>query len=264
MNRHQPNHIPLKTRIILAVCALFLIVFVFAELSFGYTYLPTKRGGILLSGIPTLMLAIAATALLAAAILTIVDHYDKRPNEKVYKTGRSACLKAVIILFIGAFLFEVTEKLLRQAGYNPFPSFHGIAHHYSLHSIELKVYAQYLEPIIRRLKLIFALLFFLTLALGYGTAKLLGKKGKQIAFLAAGTGMIGLSLFWLLVAIHNLMIGEVSMGSHNSTQVILASNEPAKFNAVLLTHFSLAGFMLLTSVIVVVGVITKRIKPEPD
>jgi len=264
MNRHRPNYIPLKTRVFLAVCALFLIVFVLAELAFGYTYLPLRRGGVLLSGIPSLMLAIAATALLSAALLTIIDHYDKRPNEARYVALKSACYKTAIILFIGAPLFELTENFLRQAGYNPFPSFHGIASNYSLHSPELKAYAQYLEPIFERLELIVGLGSFLALGMGYATDKFMGTQGKRLVFIIGGIGMICLSLFWLVVTIHNLMIGEVSAGSHGSTQVIHAQNQPAKFNAILLTHFSLGGFMLLTSIVVVIGVITNRIKPEYD
>jgi hypothetical protein len=57
------------------------------------------------------------------------------------------------------------------------------------------------------------------------------------------------------------MMGEVTAGLRSTKQVILADKEPAKFNAILLTHFSIGGFMLITSSFVFFGVLTNRVKP---
>ena len=87
---YKPNFIPLKTRVWLLIGVVFLLLFTLAEFAIGYTFLSGKRGGVLLSGIPTFMVAFASLSLCLAAFLTIVDHYDKRPNEHHY-------LKEVII-----------------------------------------------------------------------------------------------------------------------------------------------------------------------
>lgn len=261
MNKHRPNRIPLRTRVFLAVCALFLIVFVLAEVALGYTYLPGKRGGLLLSGIPTLMLAAAATALLAAALLTIVDHYDKRPNEATYKAAKSVCYKAALFLSIGAPLFEAAESLLHLAGYSPFPSFQGVASHYSMHSPQLRAYAQYLAPILESQGPIIAVASFLAMGLGYAAEKMFAARAKRFTLLIAGVGMMCLSSLWVASTTKDLMMGEVTAGRRSTKQVIHADKEPAKFNAILLTHFSLGGFMLITSSFVFFGVLANRVKP---
>jgi hypothetical protein len=260
MNKHRPNRIPLRTRVFLAICALFLIVFVLAEVALGLTYLPGKRGGFLLSGIPTLMLAAAATALLAAALLTIVDHYDKRPNEATYKTTKSVCYKAALFLFVGAPLFEVTESFLHIAGYSPFPSFRGLASHYSMHTPQLRAYAQYLAPILENQVPIIALAS-IAMVLGYAAEKIFAARAKRFTLLMSGIGMMCMSFFWVANTTKDLMMGEVTAGLRSTKQVILADKEPAKFNAILLTHFSIGGFMLITSSFVFFGVLTNRVKP---
>lgn len=214
----------------------------------------------MLSGIPTLMLAAAATALLAAALLTIVDHYDKRPNEATYKTTKSVCYKTALFLSIGAPLFEATESLLHLAGYSPFPSFHGVASHYSMHSPQLRAYAHYLAPILESQGPIIAVAST-AIALGYAAEKIFAARAKRFTLLMAGIGMMCLSALWVANTTKDLMMGEVTAGRRSTKQVIHADKEPAKFNAVLLTHFSLGGFMLFASSFVFLGVLTNRIKP---
>lgn len=261
MNRHRPNRIPLRTRVFLAVCALFLIVFVLAEVALGYTYLPGKRGGLLLSGIPTLMLATAATALLAAALLTIVDHYDKRPNEATYRATKSACYKAALFLSIGAPLVEAAERLFHLAGYSPFPSFHGIASQYSMHSPQLRVYGQHLVPLLESLGPVIVLTSFLALGLGYAAEKIFAARAKGFLLIAAGFAVMCLSSLWVACTAKDFLLGEVTAGSRSTKHVVFADKEPAKFNAILITHLSLGGFMLITSSFVFLGVLTNRIKP---
>lgn len=257
VKKHRPNFISLRIRVLLLICALFLMVFALAEVALGYTYLPGKRGGFFLSGIPTLMLAAAATVLLAAVVLTIVDHYDKRPNEVAYKAAKSACYKVSLFLFLGAPFFELTERLLNLAGYSPFPSFHGIASQYSLHSPEFKNYAKYLAPIENQAPII-VVGSVLSLLIGFVVDKFFANRFRRFSLLLLGLGMMGMSLLWVVNATRDLMVGEVR---YRTNHIVYSEAEPAKFNAILLTHFSLSGFMLLMSGFVVVGLVTNRIKP---
>lgn len=260
MKKHRPNFIPLKTRVFLAICAFFLFVFVLVELALGYTYLPGKRGGFLLSGIPTLMIALSATALLLATLLTIIDHYDKRPNEASYKSLRSFCFKTSLYLFIAAPIFELAESLLRLSGFNSPPRFHGIAETYSLHSAELNGYVKYLSPI-QNNALTIGILSFTTLGFGFLVEKFFVGRAKRFVMLMAGIGMLGLSCLWLAETTKDFLSGEVAIGHRSSKHIVQADHEPAKFNAILLTHFSLAGFMFVSSAFVILGVITNRIRP---
>ena len=90
MAKYKPNVVSLNRRLALAICVVFLLIFALAELATGYTYVLGKRGGYLLSGIPTLMIALSASALCAAAMSMIIDHYDKRENESSYAATRAA------------------------------------------------------------------------------------------------------------------------------------------------------------------------------
>lgn len=258
--KHRPNKIPLKTRVFLAICTLFLLVFILVELALGYTYLPGKRGGFLLSGVPTLLIALSASGLLLAAVLTIIDHYDKRPNEASYKSLRSFCLKASLYLLIAAPIFEITESLLHLNGIDLFPRFHGIAETYSLHSAKLKTYVQYLSPILNNATTIGVLSAF-TIGLGLLVEKLFVKRANRFVMLMAGIGILGLSTMWIAETAKDFLLGEVTIGRRSSKLIVQADLEPAKFNAILLTHFSLGGFMFVSSAFVVIGVITNRIKP---
>lgn len=259
MKKHRPNFIPLKTRVFLAVCALFLLAFVLAELAIGYTYLPGRRGGFLLSGIPTLMIAISAATLLLAAVLTIVDHYDRRPNEESYKAVKLVCFKISFYLFVAAPFVELFESLLSLGGINPFPKFHGIAEQYSFYSPELKVYAHYLAPI-KNSESSILILSILLLGVGFFVEKFFAGRAKQFVVLVAAIGMLGLSSVWLTSTTSDLLRGEVTAGRRASKRVVHAENEPAKFNAILLTHFSLGGLMFISSAVVILGVITNRIR----
>ncbi|GEM_PF-2118793 len=261
MKRHKPNVIPLKGRVALAMGVFFLFVFVLAEVATGYTYLPTKRGGLLLSGIPTLLIAFSAIALIVASLLTIVDHYDRRPNEASYKRARSGCFKTALFLFLSAPVVELSERFLRAAGYDIFPQFRGLADTYTFYSPHLREYVTYLSPILDHEIQIGAVSITMMLIF-FGFERFWKHRGGRLVLLIGFVGLFGLSMVWVANATENFLTGEVTSGGRSFKKVVYAKHEPAKFNAVLLTHFTLGGFMLIASGFAVVGVLTNRIKPE--
>lgn len=101
IRKHKPNFIARKTRVICAITAVLLLCYIAAHLAIGYIYLPTKRGGVLLSGMPALAIMASIFFLSLPATLTIIDHYDKRPNEKTYKSLKTACLRISLYFFRG-------------------------------------------------------------------------------------------------------------------------------------------------------------------
>ncbi|BCO17631.1 hypothetical protein KUC3_04880 [Alteromonas sp. KC3] len=87
MEDYSPNKIPKSTRIFNIVWAVFLI----AMCLYGFTnealVYPGVRGScpIELTGMPLLFFCVALLSGAVNAALTVIDHYDKRDNERSYK-----------------------------------------------------------------------------------------------------------------------------------------------------------------------------------
>jgi hypothetical protein len=246
MHPYRPNKISRRARVLLALSVGLLLLVVGAELATGYTYLPGKRGGLLLSGIPTLAIAASLIALCAACVLTIIDHYDKRPNEDIYKANRRIFLKAAFWLFLAAPFLQLAISLLQLAGVN-LPTFPGIANHYTLHSSELQQYVRYVNPVLDRALLI-GLVSALLGGLGLLMEKLSPGQRKRSTAVLIGAGLLGLSSLLLASATRNFLSGEVETGRRHYREVVRAENSPAKFNAVLLTHFGIGGILFSASI----------------
>jgi hypothetical protein len=248
MNRHIPNVIPAKVRIVLTFCAVGLLIYMCAGLATGYTYLPGRRGGILLSGIPTLFVVVAASSLFLAALLTIVDHYDRRPNEASYTLTRRTCLRAALYLFIAAPFAELAHRLLVLNGIDVLPNVHGLAENYTFYSPELLPLTRYLDPVTNNAPLIGVLSF----ATG-GVGLLIDKYSsnlKRVAMLLISVSMLGVSVFGIAGSARNFLTGEVHAGRRSDKYIVKAEQEPAKFNAILLTRFALGGMLFTASAFV--------------
>ena len=256
---HKPNVVPANVRVALTIAAVCLIAYMCAGMATGYTYLPGKRGGFLLSGFPTLLVVLAASGLFVAALLTIVDHYDKRPNEASYKSLRTSCLKSALYLFIAAPFVELAKRILLLWGVDVFPEVHGLAENYTFYSPELSALVRHIEPITSHGWLI-ALLAFATGGLGI----LIDKHSSGLHRLVAalfGISMLGLASLLLASSTQDFLSGKVDAGRRSHKHEVRALDEPAKFNAILLTHFSLGGMMFTASALLLAGALTNRVKP---
>ncbi|MBK8102629.1 MAG: hypothetical protein IPK30_04935 [Cellvibrionales bacterium] len=224
----------------------------------GYTYLPGKRGGILLSGLPTLLIVIAASGLFLASLLTIIDHYDKRPNEASYSRLRKYCLKSSLHLFIAAPFVELAQRLLLLWGIDIFPHIHGLAENYTFYNPRLNALVQYVEPITSN-----GVLIVLLAVVTGGLSILIDKHSSDLKRLVGGlacVSMLSLSVLFLASSTHDFLSGNVKIGSKHHKFIVRAHQEPAKFNAVLLTNFALGGFMLTFSTFGLIGTMTDRLK----
>lgn len=82
---HVPNHIPSATRIKYVVLSSVLIAYGAFGIVIDDLYLPGKRGpGVHLHGVPAWVLYCAMLAASANMASVVIDHYDKRPNERNY------------------------------------------------------------------------------------------------------------------------------------------------------------------------------------
>ena len=256
--KHTPNVVPAPIRLTLAVCAVGLLAYMCAGLATGYTYIPGKRGGFLLSAIPTLLIVGAASALFLTALLTIVDHYDKRPNEPSYSAARRLCLKAALYLFVAAPFIEVAQRLLLLLNIDVFPHLHGLAEDYTFYSSEMNRLARHVDPILNN-GVIIALLSAATGGVGILVNKY-SSNFKRLAAALVALSMLGISSLMLAKSTQSFFTGEVKTGSRYNKDIVHADKEPAKFNAILLTHFSLGGILLTASAFLLVGTATGRLK----
>jgi hypothetical protein len=246
MHLHRPNSFPRGLRIFLGFSTGILLLLAAAGLATGYTYLPGKRGGVLLSGLPTLVLCACLLSVCAACILLIADHYDRRPNERSYAAARRACLKTSVGLLLLAPLVELALLSLSIAGVHT-PTFQGLASSETFHSPSLSRYVHYIDPVLDRGWLI-GLVSVSLLGIALTLDKYVRDAPRRLVACLLGAGLLGVSSLMLASATEDLLSGRVSAGRRSGAHVIEAQAEPAKFNAVLLTHFGIGGILLSTGV----------------
>jgi len=209
----------------------------------------------LVSGIPTIMIALGSLALSFAALLTIIDHYDKRPNEHHYHSIKKILYKAAFFLIILAPLIEILESIMLLQGIHVFPRFNGFAGNYTFYSPELNNYIPYIDALLENSLLIVGVSIMM-IVIGVMLKKFFQDTSKKYIAILMLPGFIGMSYVFILFLIKDFLSGVVEENSI----VYTAVNEPAKFNAILLTQFIIAISMFLASFIAFIAVITNRLK----
>jgi hypothetical protein len=237
---HKPNHFTARTRVAVAVAALTCAFYAFAGLAIGYVYIPAKRGmGIMLSGIPTLIVALATAMLCLASVLVLVDHYDRRPNEYSYKNARSRLSKAAIALFVLAPLIEVVGRL-----WFPGISYTGFAAHYAVDQEMVRPFASVLETLQHGVIPVMAIGLVLGIA-GYIADRLDPGPPTRPTLVCYSIVMLAFAAAGMLAVADDLASGSTSVGRSRHRIVLSAHQHTAQFNAVLLAKGSLFGVMAL-------------------
>lgn len=101
---------PLRARLAIGVFGGLFHQFACVAAASGLVHLPGKHGSVMLSGLPTLLIALASLSLFAASALYILDHHDRRPNEALYQAGRR---------FLGAQPLVAPGLVLHASGFFP-------------------------------------------------------------------------------------------------------------------------------------------------
>lgn len=252
MKTYQPNSIPLQLRAMSAVLLLALLVYALSAVLTGYTYVPGKRGGFFLSGIPTLMVVFAAICASVAATLTILDHYDRRPNEATYRAARRRALQLGLIAFVAAPFVQLLDALLLLGGLDLLPRFQGLAHQYTLHSPQLRAYLPTIAPVVAA-SVPIAVASFVLIGLGWLLHARFAARTRRLVPVLLSLGLFGLAAVMLADTVEAFLAGEVQPGSRRQRAPVTAEAEPAKFNAVLLTRFALGGLLLVGSATLLVA-----------
>jgi hypothetical protein len=104
----MPNFIPLRQRLGYGLATVVLMGLAAYSLYFGELPLTSHRtpGVSLMTG-PALWFMIPALGLGCIAFLSlIVDHYDRRDNERVYRTVVTWCTRAALLLAFVAYAVD--------------------------------------------------------------------------------------------------------------------------------------------------------------
>ncbi|MEP6881744.1 MAG: hypothetical protein ABI866_07115 [Dokdonella sp.] len=86
---YQPNHIPATERAINILFAIVIIAVGLVSFTTGELLLPGKRtsgpNGISMQGAPAWCMSIAMVCACIVLLSVVVDHYDRRNNERYYR-----------------------------------------------------------------------------------------------------------------------------------------------------------------------------------
>jgi hypothetical protein len=108
MTEHTPNHIPASVRIWNTFISVFLLVYGTFGIYTDDLYIPGRRtSGVHFHGEPAFFVYAAMVCAILNLISVVVDHYDKRNNEKNYLLAAKITLHLGIALFIIGFLSEL-------------------------------------------------------------------------------------------------------------------------------------------------------------
>lgn len=251
---HTPNVIPKKSRIALFAAAVLLLVFICAEITTGYTYIPGRRGGFLVNGLATLFVIVSASGFLFSCALKIIDHYDKRPNEKSYAILIRKCVTTSLCLFFIAPFVHLLQITLLIYGFDISQYIHGLDQSYAIFNPKFYSYVAYIKPITSNAGAI--LLFVIVTIVIAILIKNIFSATTRLTGVLAGIAFLALSLLVLATATEDFLSGYVSVGG----RAYIALKEPAKFNAVLISSFSFGGGFLILSVFSIINSITDKLK----
>ncbi len=111
--QHTPNHISLGERVFHVLLSLFLIGYGSLGFLADDLYLPGKRRGVHLHGAPALLMLIAMLLASAALLSVVVDHYDRRDNERYYRFFARVGEGAAWTFFALALLLDLYQHVTR-------------------------------------------------------------------------------------------------------------------------------------------------------
>lgn len=82
---YVPNQIPVRTRILNSLMSLGMIVYGYIGIRLDDLFVPGKRGGIHLHSVSAWVMYAAMLCASAHLAAVVIDHYDRRNNERYYQ-----------------------------------------------------------------------------------------------------------------------------------------------------------------------------------
>lgn len=229
----------------MTILGLLILQFAMVAAANGLVYLPGKRTEVMLSGLPTLLIVIASLALTAASALYVIDHYDRRPNEAVYRASMNKLGWLAFGLYVAAPLVETLMPSVSRT----------LAWHLDWFDLRPEAVA--------RLRALYPPEWrpgTMTFMAAIGALVLVGLLSKLHPPLQKSrllTGMAGASFALLGGAWMVHLLAEVSGGrltsAHGKTLMIWSSADPARFQALAATYCTLALFAICLGLMLFVG-----------
>jgi hypothetical protein len=256
--RYQPNSISLSVRILCVIWFLALVFYGITELAIGHFYLPLKRSYFLLDGFPVVLVAFAFFLWSIPALLTLIDHYDKRDNEADYRYFKKACW------LIGTFFFFIAPLSAIWIEVYPAPvqafstRVHGFAENYSVYSESYKQYLPLLDICKDKLFSIIIPMAIIT-SLVFAWLKLFPHKFNRLFAFLLFFVVFYFSSFIFITHIQEFLNGETNIGNGQNKHLIKAKTEPGTFSAIFLTRFSFTGLFLVLGLYGLICVLTGKI-----
>lgn len=103
---YTPNEVPVKERIANAVIALLMVAYGTYGIWNQELYVPIFRGEVTLYGDSLWFAFIAASVGSLYFVLRVIDHYDKRNNEHLYRRFQIILRGVAVLIFIIAILIN--------------------------------------------------------------------------------------------------------------------------------------------------------------
>jgi len=111
----RPNSVSLSERIFNLTLAIALLAQGVLGVYFAEVRLtpPKQRGAILLKEGPAWLMAAAMIVGALVLVSVVVDHYDRRQNERSYKIFRWLCVRLGLCLFVASLIAHLYVSLTR-------------------------------------------------------------------------------------------------------------------------------------------------------
>lgn len=108
--RFIPNYIPFGERLVAAVATMTWVAWALVGFLSGHMFfLVSRRGPLHFAGVPALLFSAAVLVSAAALASTILDHYDRRDNERAYRRAKRMLWGAAGIFFLLSVLVAMAE-----------------------------------------------------------------------------------------------------------------------------------------------------------
>jgi hypothetical protein len=227
--KRKSKPLALRFRLVLSCSALLLLIYVVLIIHIGAIYFSFARSAVFITGIPLLLIVMSLSSLAFAASLKVA-------NREV-----SLYLKAALVLMIVGLAWSFVEGVLGILGASVDQVDIGPASPYRLYSPGLSsTYGPYLAPVLKNTGPIAVASIGIGI-LGMVLSKVQQATSKRMAEVALGVALLGGVALGLAHTVDELLLGELTIEIQRKEVVIDAEDEASKFNAVLLTHFSLCG-----------------------
>lgn len=253
---HRPNQFPLRARLAIGVFGGLFLQFACVAAANGLVHLPGKRGSVMLSGLPTLLIALASLSLFAASALYILDHHDRRPNEALYQAGRRFLGGLAFALFLAAPLLEhLAPAWARSLSWHLdwFDMRPG-----SFHAL-LSGYPPEWRPGPATVGALAACLVVPALITKWVPAL----ASSRLLLGVMGLGMAGLGACWMLESLFDIASGHIG-GSGRGAMASWSAADPARFQAIAATHVTLALLIWSTGLLLTLAACLRPLKTDAE